>query len=365
MSHQITLSVLKSLERAALEESRRHAGDRTVVYTRRMKLIGITGCAIFLGACIFFGVTAPPAERWLVASCFGVMLILPLAIALEAYVTRITYDERGICTRSAWRFPRFIPFTAIESCDYSLTNRWYRIRTRQYGIIRLSIYMRGVADLLNLLPCPHPGYPPVSVSGENLGSLKESQMLPATTAAVPAMPVKMTGAKVVGAIFFIIGLGAFLWWPLYRMPDRSQYTEIEGQVTEMSTQATGKNSVLLKVRMTHAPALLTWSSANGTGANLHALFNEMRLGDRIGVLVLKNELASPPQAIAAAEPQIWFVALRSGKKEYLAFENHHLWHKQNRKSLLWGGLVFVGLGIWAFWDARRKERRLNLSPPQS
>ena len=362
MSHQITLSVLRSLEKSAQEESLRHAGDRTVAYTRRMKMLGMVGCALFLGVGLFFALTAPPAERWLAASCFGVMFLLPLALALEAYVTRITYDELGIRTRSAWRPPRFIPFTEIESCDFSLTNRWYRIRTRHYGIIRLSIYMRGVADLLRLLPCPHPGYPPVSVSGDHLGSSNEPQVLPATTAAAPAMPVKMTGAKVIGAIFCILGLGAFACWPMYRMPERSQFTEIEGQVTEMSTQATGKNNVLLKVRMTNAPALLTWSSVNGTGANLRALFNEMHRGDPITVLVLTEELAQPPQAMAATEPQIWIAALRSGQKEYLTFENHLLWHRGNRNSLLRFGILLLGLGLWIFWDASRKERRLNLSP---
>lgn len=352
MSHQLTQWILQELEKSAQKESLLHAGDRTVEYTRLMKRGSIASTLALLGVLIFCSIVAPPADRQLVAGGFGLILLLPLFLALEACITRITYEERGIRTQSAWRFSRFIPFSDIVSCDYSFVNHWYRIRTRNYGIIRLSVYMRGLTDLLKLLPCPHPGYPPANT----LENMHSPQMLAATE---PVRPARTTGAKVIATFFFAFGLGAFVRWPFYEIPDRAQFTEINGEVAEMSTQSTGEDQVLLKVRMTHAPALLTWSSVKGRGARLQELFKEIRQGDPITVLVPKKQLAHPAKAMLAAEPQIWFAALRAGRKgkEYLTFENHVLWHRENRRSFLIIGGVCCALGMGMYWEAARKERR--------
>ncbi len=360
MSHQFTQWILQALERSAQKESLRYAGDRTIEYTRWMKRGSLAGTLLFLCVMVVCTVFASPAERLQVAGGSGLLLLLPLFLALEACITRITYEERGIRTQSAWRFSRFIPLTDIVSCDFSIVHHWYRIRTRHYGIIRLSVYMRGVTDLLQFLPCSHPGYPPASI----LESRHDAQMLPANQ---PLKPVKTTGAKVIATVFFVFGLGEVARWPFYEIPDRSKFTAIDGEVTEMTKQSTGKSNVLLKVRMTHAPALLTWSSAKGQGARLQELFNELHVGDSITVLVPKQQLAHPPQAMAAAEPQIWFAALRAGckGKEYLTFENHVLWHQGNRRSLLIFGGVCCALGIGMYWETARKQRRWNAGASQS
>jgi hypothetical protein len=88
---------------------------------------------------------------------FGALL-LPLHI--ETFGASITWDETNIYTRSPWRRPRTVPFSSVKSCDFSPAMQWYRIRTDGHGIVRLHAYMSGIPDLLRMLPCASPPYPP-------------------------------------------------------------------------------------------------------------------------------------------------------------------------------------------------------------
>ncbi len=346
MSYQISNLLLNSFEKSAQEESLRHAGDRTIEYTRKMKMFGYVACALLFGALLYFGLTVPPADRLPAISGLGSLFLLMLALAMECGLTRITYEERGIRTRSAWRFSRFIPFSAIRNCHYSFSARWYQIRTQHYGTIRISIYMRGIPDLLKILP-----YPPVNKYGEALGNPNAPQILPAT---IPIFPANRSRAKLIAAFLVILGLGSFVGRALYPMPDRAHFTELQGQVTEMSSEPLGKRDVLLKLRLADAPALLTWSSDRAKGASLDDLFKEMRSGDQVRVLIAKSDLANASKIQATVDAPIRFVGLRTQQKEYLSFESHLLWHRETQHTFTLAGVTFLVIATSLFFNGQKK-----------
>ncbi len=351
MSYQISNLLLNSFEKSAQEESLRHAGDRTIEYTRKMKLFGYVTCAPLLGVLLYFGLTVPPADRLPAISGLGSLFLMMLAFAMEVGLARITYEDRGIRTQSAWRFSRFIPFSDIKSCNYSFSARWYQIRTQHYGTIHISIYMRGIPDLLRILPCLHPGYPPVNKYGEALGNPNSLQILPPTIIIVPA---KRSGAKVVAAVLVILGLGSFVGWALYPMPERSQFTELQGQVAEMSTEPVGKRDVLLKLRLADTPALLTWSSDRAKDASLNGLFKEIRRGDQVSVLIAKSDLANASKIQAPVDAPIRFIGLRTQQKEYLSFESHLLWHRETQYTFMLAGITFLVIATSLFFGGQKK-----------
>ncbi|MGV3658667.1 MAG: hypothetical protein ACO1TE_00735 [Prosthecobacter sp.] len=112
---------------------------------------GFTGLVAVLAAMTARKQDILPAV--LVVALF-VALVLPLH--LETFGVRIAWDEQNIYTRSPWRKSRTIPISSIQSCDYSASMQWYRIRTASHGIIRVSHLMSGTPSLLAILPCAHP-----------------------------------------------------------------------------------------------------------------------------------------------------------------------------------------------------------------
>jgi hypothetical protein len=147
--------------------------SRILVYSRAVKVIvvGLGAMAVAVLTFIVAMIDSGPILGWL--AVIGLMVALILPLALEVFFVRIAWDDSNIYTRSPWRLPRTVPLSSVQSCDYSVKLRWYRIRTRGHGIVRLPFDLerlpeesglihrdRGIPELLSALPCPLPGKPP-------------------------------------------------------------------------------------------------------------------------------------------------------------------------------------------------------------
>ncbi len=152
--------VLGWLLKSAQAESLANAGQRVVAYPKAMRVFVVLGWIATVGIAIFAGFTAKNADIKNAAAIVGLFIALILPLHLEVFGVLITWDDSFIYTRSPWRKARKIPFSAVRSCDYSNAMQWYRIHTDGHGTIRLHQLARGIPELLSILPCPHPGYPP-------------------------------------------------------------------------------------------------------------------------------------------------------------------------------------------------------------
>ena len=90
---------------------------------------------------------------------FGFALLICVPMILEVHFTEIRIEQGTIYTRSPWRQKRSIPLSSILSCDFSQSLLWYRIRTRNDGVIRIHMYMSGAPMILWQLPCEVPRKP--------------------------------------------------------------------------------------------------------------------------------------------------------------------------------------------------------------
>lgn len=144
------------LRRAAQRESVESAGSHCACFPKAMRIFVIVLWLLtagFIALMGFFVREATARDAILVGLFFG---SLTLVLHLEAFGTRVTWDDRNIYTKSPWRRRRIIPFAAVRACDFSQTLQWYRIYTEDQGIIRLHTLMRGVPELLSALPCDVP-----------------------------------------------------------------------------------------------------------------------------------------------------------------------------------------------------------------
>ena len=153
--------VFSWLLKSAQTESAVDAGRRVVAYSKAFKVFVILSWVATAAFSILVGFTAKDADIKKVYALVGLFTTLILPLHLEVFGVRITWDETFIYTRSPWRKSRKIPISAIRSCDYSVSMQWYRIHTQGHGTIRLSPWAKGTPELLAMLPCSHPGYPPV------------------------------------------------------------------------------------------------------------------------------------------------------------------------------------------------------------
>lgn len=114
----------------------------------------VLGWLVTLGIAIIGGFTARGTDLKYAMMLVALFTVIILPLHLEVFFTSITWDDSNIHTRSPWRRRRIIPFSAVAGCTFSKTMQWHRIRTTQYGVIRLHSLMRGVSVLLEALPCP-------------------------------------------------------------------------------------------------------------------------------------------------------------------------------------------------------------------
>jgi hypothetical protein len=299
-----------------------------------------------------FGLTAAPEERVAAAVTFGLFALLGGILLVEGHWVRIKYDEEGIRTRSPWRRSRRIAWSEVVSCDYAEVNQWYRIHTRSQGIVRVSLLLHGVAGLLNMLPCEHPSYPPVTASGQSVNGRGTP---PAIVPGKP-VPVKGLAVHVICWVFVALGVAALFWYPQAELPRLEDYRRVHGKVIEIKTKAVGKGEQLFRLTVTGAPASLVCSVHRD---NVQGLKNRLRVGDEITALVSRAEWKKPKKPLFSSEPQIWMVGLKGAGWEFLGFEEYEARKKREITTLLWGGLGFILFGLGLLWQFKRETRKHN------
>ncbi|BCS95464.1 hypothetical protein DSLASN_10960 [Desulfoluna limicola] len=78
-------------------------------------------------------------------------LILSVPLFLEFHFIKIVATEEHIICQSPWRKKRIIGYNEIESIRYSTIFQWYRIKTKQQGVLVLHNYLSTEQQLLMLI----------------------------------------------------------------------------------------------------------------------------------------------------------------------------------------------------------------------
>lgn len=146
----VTVYVISLIVNGVRAEASRVGHQRVLEYgpgPKRIALVGWVGFAIVMGVLLF-----SPTADWELILWTVVLLGLPvLVLNLEFYGVRISYDAEGIQTRSAWRWPRKIPWSEVQQVWYSRPFQWYVIQTTSGGRIRLHDYLDGADSLIGEL----------------------------------------------------------------------------------------------------------------------------------------------------------------------------------------------------------------------
>jgi hypothetical protein len=119
-------------------------------YGNHLKIVAAALCVLCIGGCV--AVAFAPADQRLAA--FGLVIAFCIAcgaLALEIFFVSIHFDEIEIKTRSPWRRARSIPWESVEEATYSPSMKWFKVKTRGYGSIRLPILLSGAHDFLAAL----------------------------------------------------------------------------------------------------------------------------------------------------------------------------------------------------------------------
>lgn len=352
MSAHLTQAILRRMIRDAVTHSGKGSKQGALAYGPWMKWIGALCVILFLGMAVGFGITSPKEERMLVGIGFGTFVVLGLVLLVESCRVRITYNEEGIETHSPWRSSRRIRWSEVTGCDYSEISQWYRIHTKSQGVLRVSVLLNGVAGLLQALPCEHPAYPPVSASGKSVFG----EDLPEVLVPGKPVPVSLRGPKVLACIIVALGVAALLWHPFVEMPRLENFQDFSGIVQKIETKKINRNSMLLKLRVEGAPALLVCSSRR---QNVERLLVTLKPQDRVSVLVERSQFIHPRKPLTAHEPQISMVGLRGDRWQFLRFEDHLTRAQKDKVALLWGGAGLLLFGLWLLWHTQRIVRKAN------
>lgn len=152
----VTRYLYKAASSAATDEADSHCVRYPETYKTFVKFFWLVTVITFVGAVV----TARGNQVLPAVLCVIFFFVITLAFHAETYLLKITWDDEHIFTRSPWRPSRTIPLASVERCDFSKSMAEYRIHTKGHGIVRLSMFARGIPGLLEILPVSHPGYPP-------------------------------------------------------------------------------------------------------------------------------------------------------------------------------------------------------------
>ncbi len=119
-------------------------------YGPALSVVGMLGASIFL-VVGYFTYLSEGFHDPVPFVILLILLLLCLAVVLEGTLVRLRYDDLGIHTSSPWRRSRTIPWYAITGYRWSGINKWHILETREYGRVRLSIYLRGLTDFFKVL----------------------------------------------------------------------------------------------------------------------------------------------------------------------------------------------------------------------
>lgn len=322
-------------------------------YGAALKWIGWICLGFCLAMVTVAGVAAAKEQKMIVIACFGAFSLLGAVLLAEAYWVRISYDEQCIRTRSPWRRSRRIAWSEVVSCDYSMHNQWYRIHTRSQGIVRVSLLLRGVPGLLQMLPCEHPSYPPVAASGRAIYGHGQPQVL------LPGKPVVVNpkAAHAFCWIFAAMGLGMLVLHFQCEPPRLEDYREVRGTVTDIQTKPGNRGSQIWRLTVVPGtPAVLAFLVPK---KHVEPLKRVLRVGSPITALVSREEWANPRKPLFVPQPQIWMAGLQGPGWQFLRFEDHVAHEEREITILFWGGIGFILFGLGLRWQINRETRKQN------
>ena len=134
----------------------RHAGDRRVLeYPIGLRLLAF---AVVLLSAVFArdalpsflpGVRALSPGHIIMASGIVLLVLFPIAVALDYFGSRIYFDSKGIEEISMWRSRGVVPWSQIERVVPGYC-RW-TVVTSGHGSIGFNAMQRGWRDLLRTL----------------------------------------------------------------------------------------------------------------------------------------------------------------------------------------------------------------------
>jgi hypothetical protein len=134
------------LTRRSKPTARSYNGRFVVEYRLPAKVVAW----LFLGVGVFilYAASQASADQKILATCVsGALFLGILAVLLEFHFVRVEFDENFIYTFSPWRRRRVIPWNAVIDYAFSSVNKWHVLKTRGYGLIRMSTMMSGLGSM--------------------------------------------------------------------------------------------------------------------------------------------------------------------------------------------------------------------------
>src|SRR5262245_34827870 len=137
----IVTTLLMAILLRSVRPTARQSGSRFVLeYGKPMRGLGVA--MLLLGGFFLYAASRSSVDQralaWMVG---GVLAAGSLYIFLEVFLVRIEFDDSFICPFSPWRGRRRIPWSDISSYSFSEANRWYVVRTRTHGTVRVSTFL--------------------------------------------------------------------------------------------------------------------------------------------------------------------------------------------------------------------------------
>ena len=143
----ISLAILSWLASAVRKNAKHSATGFVVQYGLPCKIIAIiSGVITAFFVLTYFVVESNDRPAVLVLNLLFGLITVPLT--LMVFRTRIEVEPDCMIVRSPWRRTRKIPFTDIESVEFSKRKRRHEIRTGHNGNLYLHALLSGVPDLI-------------------------------------------------------------------------------------------------------------------------------------------------------------------------------------------------------------------------
>jgi len=147
----IAVALIAYLASTAAAHARNVAGRRVLYYDGRVKLLGWVLFAMIAPIVAFFLYSAlhiPTNQAPLAVTASAVFISLALFLVLEFHRVTITFDATSIFCQSPWRRSRVIAWADVVSIKYSPALRWYVVKTKAHGTIRLNSMLSGLHEFL-------------------------------------------------------------------------------------------------------------------------------------------------------------------------------------------------------------------------
>jgi hypothetical protein len=112
-------------------------------YGSGMRALAVTMLFV-VGFIAYAALHAREDQRWIAWPLACVFVLGAAWLLLEAFFTRVRFDEHHLYAFSPWRPARVIPYAAVTGFRYAETWQWHELATTRYGTLRLSIYLVGI-----------------------------------------------------------------------------------------------------------------------------------------------------------------------------------------------------------------------------